>query len=190
MNQEKTLQKLERKLDLIEDWLKKKDIKYVASMMGIIDAAYKALGRKRKKTRTGVPSMHAYTGNILVWTGLVEKNRDLENPPNPAAYKIRGPSNSGKYKEFYQSFEWRKLRFTILEKFGARCMLCGASPREGHTMHVDHIKPLRFNWDLRLDPENLQILCAICNHGKASWSETDFREALIKGEINPPEYED
>lgn len=79
-----------------------------------------------------------------------------------------------KAKEFYASFEWRRLRYTILEKYGRMCQCCGAKPPDV-VLHVDHIKPLRKYWNLRLDPENLQVLCEACNHGKASWSQSDFR---------------
>jgi 5-methylcytosine-specific restriction endonuclease McrA len=32
--------------------------------------------------------------------------------------------------------------------------------------NVDHVKPLHSHWHLRLQPGNLQTLCALCNHGK------------------------
>ena len=81
---------------------------------------------------------------------------------------------------FYQSFEWRKLRYRVLKKFGQRCMCCGQTPADGVKMHVDHIQPLRFFWNRRLDFENLQVLCEVCNHGKGNWDRTDWRiEAVI-----------
>jgi hypothetical protein len=73
---------------------------------------------------------------------------------------------------FYASFEWRRLRYSILLMYGRKCMCCGTTEE---IMHVDHIKPLRFNWSRRLDSTNLQVLCAVCNHGKGNWDETDFR---------------
>lgn len=76
---------------------------------------------------------------------------------------------------FYRSFPWRKLRLEIIKKHGRRCLCCGATPEDGIKIHVDHIKPLRFNWNLRLDPNNLQVLCEICNHGKGNWDKTDWR---------------
>ena len=33
-------------------------------------------------------------------------------------------------------------------------------------IHVDHIKPKSKHWDLRLDINNLQVLCEDCNFGK------------------------
>lgn len=89
----------------------------------------------------------------------------------------KAPRNSKSVSEhdaqqFYKSYEWRKVRYGVILKYGRTCMCCGNS---GSTIHVDHIKPLRKFWDLRLEPTNLQILCAECNHGKGSWDQTDWR---------------
>ena len=73
---------------------------------------------------------------------------------------------------FYSSLEWRKLRYLTLKKYGKKCMLCNAV---NTVLHVDHIKPLSKFWELRLDPNNLQVLCEDCNKGKGNWDETDFR---------------
>ena len=43
-------------------------------------------------------------------------------------------------------------------------------------MHVDHIKPRLRYPELALDMNNLQVLCAICNHGKGGFDETDWRD--------------
>lgn len=63
----------------------------------------------------------------------------------------------------------------VLIRDGRRCVCCGASPETGAVMHVDHIKPRRKFPQLALDPDNLQVLCEECNHGKGSWDETDWR---------------
>lgn len=76
---------------------------------------------------------------------------------------------------FLKTFEWRQLRMIVLKKRGARCECCGASPRDGIVIHVDHIKPRRKYPELALTESNLQVLCEVCNHGKGSWDETDWR---------------
>lgn len=78
-------------------------------------------------------------------------------------------------KEFLESFEWRRLRMQALKKYSPRCMCCGATPKDGAVMNVDHIKPRKLFPTLALDINNLQILCHECNHGKGNWDQTDWR---------------
>jgi 5-methylcytosine-specific restriction endonuclease McrA len=54
-------------------------------------------------------------------------------------------------------------------------MCCGASPKDGIRVHVDHIKPRRDFPELALTFDNLQVLCEVCNHGKGNWDQTDWR---------------
>jgi hypothetical protein len=78
-------------------------------------------------------------------------------------------------QEFYKSWEWKALRYDVLQQHERRCMCCGAGPSSGIRIVVDHIKPVRWYWHLRLHPDNLQVLCDDCNMGKGSRDETDFR---------------
>lgn len=77
-------------------------------------------------------------------------------------------------RDFYQSWEWKELRFKILTKFTPRCMLCGITSKEAKIC-VDHILPISTHWDLRLNEDNLQVLCDECNKGKSNKSLDDFR---------------
>lgn len=63
-----------------------------------------------------------------------------------------------------------------LKKYSPRCMCCGATPKDGAVMNVDHIKPRKLFPNLALDINNLQILCHECNHGKGNWDQTDWRD--------------
>lgn len=83
-----------------------------------------------------------------------------------AAYKA--------HKEFYQTDEWRRLRYQALIKLGRKCQCCGAKP-PAVILHVDHIKPRSKYPELELDLSNLQILCEDCNLGKSNLDDTDFR---------------
>lgn len=84
---------------------------------------------------------------------------------------------------FYASWEWRTLRMEILKQYGHRCQSCGATTKDKTVsgapvrIVVDHIKPLSKFWDLRLDRNNLQVLCDECNQGKGAWDQTDYRPA-------------
>jgi len=77
---------------------------------------------------------------------------------------------------FLTSWEWTTLRYKVLQIFGRRCMCCGATPDDGHTViNVDHIKPRHTHPELKLEITNLQVLCHLCNKGKGAWDTTDFR---------------
>jgi len=87
--------------------------------------------------------------------------------------KYSGDVNS---PSFLFSYEWRTVRMVALKRDGAKCCCCGASPKTGAVMHVDHIKPRKKFPLLALDPDNLQVLCEACNHGKSNWDSTDWRK--------------
>lgn len=78
--------------------------------------------------------------------------------------------------KFYQSPEWRKLRYEVLREQGGRCQLCGRSSKDGVVLHVDHIIPLSKDWSKRLDKNNLQVLCEDCNLGKSNTDSIDWRK--------------
>lgn len=75
---------------------------------------------------------------------------------------------------FYSSLAWKKLRYATITKYGATCQCCGANG-PGTKIRVDHIKPVSKFWHLRLDPNNLQVLCEDCNWGKLNIDQTDWR---------------
>lgn len=77
-------------------------------------------------------------------------------------------------KSFYRTMAWRKVRFSVLSNSGGKCAACGASPKDGASLHVDHIKPRSKHPELALDPANLQVLCGDCNIGKADGPAVSF----------------
>lgn len=95
------------------------------------------------------------------------KEFSAKDPHNTRKTRYSNPSN----KSFYQSWEWKRLRYDTILRYGAKCMCCGSEDR----IVVDHVKPVRNYPELALDPDNLQILCNDCNMGKGSRDETDFR---------------
>lgn len=100
--------------------------------------------------------------------------RRMQRPPEkpvPTGRQFGRPDILG----FYDSWEWKRLHYAFLKGRDRRCMCCNASAADGVKIVVDHIKPIRHHWHLRLDPENLQILCDDCNMGKGSIDETDWR---------------
>lgn len=101
------------------------------------------------------------------------------HPKNPNQRKGRKSKsfspNPNKPRSFYSSWEWKKVRMMALQRDGHRCGSCGASPKDGIRIVVDHIKPLGKFWELRLSLDNLQVLCDDCNRGKGDWLQEDFR---------------
>jgi 5-methylcytosine-specific restriction endonuclease McrA len=77
-----------------------------------------------------------------------------------------------KGSDFYNTREWRELRYKTLVMHGKVCMACGA--KEG-IFHVDHIKPRSKHPEMELNQDNLQVLCESCNLGKSNTDETDWR---------------
>ena len=80
-------------------------------------------------------------------------------------------------KAFYESWEWKRARYDYIKNKDRRCECCGSTPVDGVRIVVDHIKPIRHYWHLRLDPTNFQMLCDDCNMGKGSRDETDWRSS-------------
>ena len=100
---------------------------------------------------------------------FIQKTKfDPDNPPpqyrDLMKRKIVGP--------FYESKQWKTLRYAVLREYGRKCMCCGQT--EG-VMHVDHIKPRSKYKELELSFYNLQVLCKACNEGKSSIFTDDFR---------------
>ena len=103
-------------------------------------------------------------------------NKKLK-PVEPAKGKVQAPSSKVDpiADDFLWSYEWRSLRMVAIKKYGPVCQCCGASPRTGAVINVDHIKPRKLFPELALEIDNLQILCSDCNHGKGNWDSTDWR---------------
>lgn len=81
---------------------------------------------------------------------------------------------------FYATLAWKELSYRTRTRYPPRCMLCLKPGSETNPLVCDHIKPLRFNWELRLDPNNMQILCNNCNIGKGSHCDADYRSLSQK----------
>lgn len=87
---------------------------------------------------------------------------------------------------FYSTVEWKRLRYATLVKSTGKCLVCGASAKDGAVLRVDQIKSVRRYPHLKLDPNNVQVICNSCNWGKGGDDETDWRGNDPRyGEIMP-----
>lgn len=112
------------------------------------------------------------------WRWLLDQyapgNKDLPSIPRR---KTGAPTQRG---SFYDTDEWRAVRFEALRLSDGRCCLCGRSKRDhGVVLHVDHIKPRSKFPELALTLANLQVLCEDCNLGKSNRDDTDWRSGDV-----------
>ena len=124
-------------------------------------------GRQEDPGPRSVTSLFRTSWRDVVW----DRPRRGEQPSEEAL------------QEFYRTWEWKRLRYKTGEKYGWRCLACNASRKDGAKIVIDHIRPIRRFWHLRLDPNNLQPLCNDCNQGKGSWSLTDFRTPNVRSRL-------
>jgi 5-methylcytosine-specific restriction endonuclease McrA len=128
------------------------------------------------------------------WLDRAETKRRVSKAERKAAKKAKKRRNSiirqtaAKYAatpsvKFYDSWEWKKLRFEVLKAYGAVCMCCNATER----IVVDHIKPRSKFPALELSFDNMQVLCDSCNRGKSNDDYTDFRPLKPEPELSGDE---
>ena len=78
----------------------------------------------------------------------------MMRPSDPAPSKSRRKNIS------------KGLRFDVLNRDGFKCRYCGASQKDGATLHIDHVKPVALGG--RNEITNLVTACAECNLGKSA----------------------
>lgn len=148
-----------------------------STVLSLTESLEKRAGLVNQYTGTRKRFLRRVRGCIDVLTPTWRENPFYQKVVPKTPSKIK---NTEDVSAFYQSFEWRKLRYFIIRQIGGRCMACN---RSDLPLHCDHIKPVRKYWHLRLDPDNIQVLCEECNHGKGNWDETDWRTEEQKTKI-------
>lgn len=123
-----------------------------------------------QKVADAITSMFGYVGHKRAVL-----NHYFAIRPEIAGVVAFSPAKRVAYDKFYESREWRELRYRVLEKHGTACQCCGAGRKTGAVAHVDHIKPRSRYPELELDFDNLQVLCEACNIGKSNKFDTDWR---------------
>ena len=113
--------------------------------------------------------------------------------PKEAQYWPQEPTKTiDDAHDFYESQEWKSCRKQFLSGKKFVCTDCqiDLSGNNFKNLNVDHIKPLRFFWDLRVEESNLRIVCADCNRFKGNSYEDDewiIRDGLIRRKRSAPE---
>ena len=95
-------------------------------------------------------------------TPIVEAERETRiaesrKESNKRYNKTRDP----KYLRFYNGVEWRTLSAKYMQDKGYRCEVCRAMATQVH-----HKKAIQTpeGWELRLDYNNLKLLCTRCHN--------------------------
>lgn len=161
---ERTLRKLAKKRIAVLEWLG--DFEGAKSDEEILKVAYRRLGKKIEVKAETAGSLHGHYSYVIGLAGIQQKKPAKVASP-------RKPRDS--ISAFYKTAEWKRARYDALAASNGCCELCGANKKDGVRLNVDHIRPLRKYWELRLDPSNLQVLCGSCNQGKGNRDETDWR---------------
>lgn len=72
-------------------------------------------------------------------------------------YKVR--------KSFYNSKSWQEVRAYVLHRDNYECVWCKEEGRvTTDDLEIDHIKELQDRPDLRLEVDNLRVLCKVCHN--------------------------
>lgn len=146
----------------IREALKKK-VSYAAGYLGIariLGLHYPKMSKSSARRELSKWAERQYPNGVY----------DETVKPKPIAIRNKRPNVS-----FYETREWRELRYQALTLHGGKCQCCGRSASDGVVLHVDHVKPKSKFPELALSLNNLQVLCADCNLGKSNKDSTDWR---------------
>jgi hypothetical protein len=133
-----------------------------------------ALGRQ-PKFRDCYPglsrySAHTYAYRFGTWRDALGKF--IEWTQNNGALPIAAPAVRSHRTPRQVNL---RLRAEILMRDFSTCQLCGAQPKDGAQLEVDHIVAWANGGETV--PENLQTLCTVCNKGKSDSSFYDGNES-------------
>lgn len=83
--------------------------------------------------------------------------------------------------EFYHSKQWLRIRDYVYARDEATCQVCGNVIN--NTKIVDHIHPLKFSPDEKLDSNNLWCLCHRCHNIKTRGEESIVKKVNGKNKL-------
>ena len=120
-------------------------------------APCKYCGKKATNRQKGRPPTCDDHARVREVTGAEYERKDRPD------YKQK-PSP---FKDFYASDQWKELRRQVLNDH-PMCFGCEAKEMRILAVEVDHIIPLRIDYERRLHYDNLQPLCLICHRQKTA----------------------
>lgn len=111
--------------------------------------------------RCKIPIEHPLTYCSTCHELYEERQIELQQERDRRYNKKRDP----KYKQFYNSNDWRTLKEKKLQDEQYRCERCKKLAVEVH--HIKYIQTEE-GWELRLDYDNLEALCVDCHNYRHS----------------------
>lgn len=90
---------------------------------------------------------------------------DINPPRKRKSWKTYAEMNPEELKiaKFYNSKQWKKLRYKLMRECNGLCQVCWALGRLRNATSVHHIVKLRTDFDKRLDEDNLICVCDSCH---------------------------
>ena len=100
--------------------------------------------------RSGCPALILHDQRFCA-DHQAEANLDYNHNRRPARHR------------FYGTWEWKRFRGDVLKERGSVCYNCGCTYGP---IELDHIIPLADRPDLKLDRDNVMVLCGTCHRHK------------------------
>lgn len=119
------------------------------------------MGRRPKKPcgKVGCPNLVEYP---RVYCEMHQEYEDnLKAARNRRYDKARA---TDKEYKFYKSSKWIRFRRYIMERDHHTCQICLENNKVVDATLVHHIVPVRENWELRLNENNVIAVCDECHN--------------------------
>lgn len=105
---------------------------------------------------------------LMIYAARLKASRERD-AERMRSERTRYEAEFAAHREFAQ--QQRRLvtasvRYEVLRRDNFRCVICGASAKNGAVLHVDHILPVSKGGTSKM--ENLRTLCERCNLGKGA----------------------
>jgi len=92
----------------------------------------------------------------------INKGRYCEEHTRSSPVKKSNNIYHNTNKQFYNSQAWKNIRSVVYQRERGCCQSCGRFVF-GKQAQVHHIVPIKKNPTLRLEPNNLRLLCPVCH---------------------------
>lgn len=90
-------------------------------------------------------------------------------------------------RKFYRDPAWEAVRVFVMDRADLRCESCGRLDDGTSQFVVDHIVEIdeknKDDWNITLNPQNLQWLCADCHAKKHAKSDRDKKDGYEESKL-------